>query len=161
MSFYGREERNDLISGLSDLPANDCDSSFYPDCNCHCYTICLRHCVPVRTSRKKQIEIMLILLRQMDAAERLEMIREKFNLTETDPIPEQIINTWITWISFVKYNCKYDTNKLSWPPLSGNITRIAVARSLAVGTWYLINFDWSHCWLYNIENIRPWWCAAV
>ena len=28
----------------------------------------------------------------MDAAERLEMIREKFNLTETDPIPEQIIN---------------------------------------------------------------------
>ena len=34
----------------------------------------------------------------MDAAERLEMIRDKFNLTETDPIPEEIINTWMNTI---------------------------------------------------------------
>ena len=44
------EWRNDLISGLSDLPANNCDFSFYSNSNRYCNTICLRHCVPVRTS---------------------------------------------------------------------------------------------------------------
>ena len=73
----------------------------------------------------------------MDAAEKLEMIREKFNLTESDPIPEHVINT--TWIlspqvtmniSVVEYNCKYDTNKLSSLPLSGNMTRFGLSSTL-------------------------------
>ena len=73
----------------------------------------------------------------MDAAEKLEMIREKFNLTESDPIPEHVINTWILStpqvtmnISVVEYNCKYDTNKLSSLPLSGNMTRFGLSSTL-------------------------------
>ena len=59
------ERRNDLISGLSDLLANNCDSSFYSDSNRHCYTLCLRHCVPVRTisiqvQRNKQRDLYFI-----------------------------------------------------------------------------------------------------
>ena len=106
----------------------------------------------------------------MDAAERLEMIRDKFNLTETDPIPEQIINTWILstpqrspWISVVKNNCKYDTNKLCLTALKWEYDADCSGKWQPDTQWIV---DWSGtcgrngCIMSWIWDSRRWWCAV-
>ena len=81
-----------IFSGLSDLSPNNRNLTFYSDSYRYGYTICFQYSLQVRTSSENRTKREKMLLRQMDAAEKLETIRERFNLTETDPLPEQVIN---------------------------------------------------------------------
>ena len=88
--MYDNDDLN--IPGLPNLPSNNPDLGCYPHSNRYCHTICLQYSLQVTATQQNiRQNYTSILFSQIEAADRLEAIRDEYNLTETEPIPDQVI----------------------------------------------------------------------
>ena len=77
--------------GLPDLPSNHSYLGCYSDSDRNCHTIRLQYSLQVTATQQNIGQNYSILFSQIEAADRLEAIRDEYNLTETEPIPDQVI----------------------------------------------------------------------
>ena len=75
------------------MSANTAD----PPCDSHDYIyghpLCVLHCLQVSFSMcQSSSDIVEDMFRQMEAANRLDEIRDTLNLSETDPIPQIVLD---------------------------------------------------------------------